>query len=408
MEERIDLKKQGKLKNNITRFRQDKRLMVTGALNSLALLGMLACVVFGIFRYQDDLRPENLQRMYSYLKAAGSISDPFTEYRFEAGLDTIYAPFRSGLAVSSGDTYSFISGLGDSSFSLQLRYNHPALCTSDKYVLTYDRGGTGVSVTNSYAEYLRTEVGSPILTASMNREGAFALVTDEEGYRSGVSVYSEKQELLCQWLTTEYYVLFASISPESDCFAVAGLGQGSEELSLSTKVFYFRIGDTEPSWEIDLGQRQIYAMTHDKSGGLVILCDDGADRWMEGKRTAHVPFSLPVRLFSLRESGEVLVAFDTADRSNRLTDILVLGDGLEQLWTGNFRGVPRALDCAGGTAGLLMNDRLEVIHYDSEVALSHRVEHSGARDLVINAEGEPILVYSDRAERITEDNEDHK
>ena len=123
MEERIDLKKQGKLKNNITRFRQDKRLMVTGALNSLALLGMLACVVFGIFRYQDDLRPENLQRMYSYLKAAGSISDPFTEYRFEAGLDTIYAPFRSGLAVSSGDTYSFISGLGDSSFSLQLRYN---------------------------------------------------------------------------------------------------------------------------------------------------------------------------------------------------------------------------------------------------------------------------------------------
>ena len=48
MEERIDLKKQGKLKNNITRFRQDKRLAVTGALHSLALLGMLACVVFGI------------------------------------------------------------------------------------------------------------------------------------------------------------------------------------------------------------------------------------------------------------------------------------------------------------------------------------------------------------------------
>ena len=408
MEERIDLKKQGKLKSNITRFRQDKRLAVTGALHSLALLGMLACVVFGIFRYQEDLRPENLQRMASYLKAAGSLSDPFTEYRFEAGLDTLYAPFSSGLAVSSGDTYSFISGLGDSSFSLQLRYNHPALCTSDNFVLTYDRGGTGIAVTNSYAEYLRTEVRSPILNASMNRSGAFTLITDEDGYRSGVSVYDEKQQLLCQWLTTEYYVLFASVDPESDWFAVAGLGQGQGELSLSTKVLYFRIGETQPSWEIDLGQRQIYAMTHDKSGGLVILCDDGADRWFDGERTHHYAFRLPVRLFSVRESGETLVAFESTDRSSRTTDILVLGDKLEQLWSGSFYGVPRALDCAGGTAGLLMNDRLEVIHYDSEVVHTHRVEHSGARDLVMSDDGEPILVYSDRAVKVTEENEAHK
>ena len=78
MADRIDLKKQGKLKSNITRFRQDKRLAVTGALYSLALIGMLACVVFGIFRYREDLRPENLTRLVSYAKAAGSLTDPFT------------------------------------------------------------------------------------------------------------------------------------------------------------------------------------------------------------------------------------------------------------------------------------------------------------------------------------------
>ena len=203
MEERIDLKKQGKLKNNITRFRQDKRLAVTGALHSLALLGMLACVVFGIFRYQDDLRPENLQRLASYLKAAGTMTDPFSEYRFEAGLDTVYAPFSAGLAVTSGDTYSFVSGLGDSSYSIQLRYNHPSLCVSEPYVLVYDRGGTGICVANGYAEYLNTNLSSPILTASMNRAGAFALVTDEGGYRSAVTVYDDRQELLCKWLTTQ-------------------------------------------------------------------------------------------------------------------------------------------------------------------------------------------------------------
>ena len=400
MDERIDLKKQGKLKSNITRFRQDKRLAVTGLLYSLALLGMLGTVVFGIFRYQDDLSLENIQRMASYIKAAGTTSDPFTEYRFEAGLETVYAPFGAGLAVSSGDTYSFISGLGSSKYSIQLHYNQPSLCTSDKFVLIYDRGGKGFCVANSYAEYLNTALESPILTASMNREGDFALVTDEAGARSAVSVYSKKQELLCKWITTQYYVLFASVSPDSSRFAVLGLGQGEEGLSLATKVFCFEIGQEEASWTVDLGERQVYSLTHDKSGGLVIVCDDGAHRYEDGRRTAFVPFSQPVRLFSAAESGEVLVAFDQADRSSRISPAMVLGDGLTTLWSGSFAGTPRALDCRGGSAALLFTDRLEVIGYTGEAIAADTLPHSGARDVVVDEEGSPILIYSDRAEKL--------
>ena len=404
MEERIDLKKQGKLKNNITRFRQDKRLAVTGALHSLALLGMLACVVFGIFRYQDDLRPENLQRLASYLKAAGTMTDPFSEYRFEAGLDTVYAPFSAGLAVTSGDTYSFVSGLGDSSYSIQLRYNHPSLCVSEPYVLVYDRGGTGITVANGYAEYLNTNLSSPILAASMNRAGAFALVTDEGGYRSAVTVYDDRQELLCKWLTTQYYVLFASIDPAGEHFAVLGLGQ--QDMKLSTKVLYFAIGEEQAAWTVDLGERQVYSMTHDKSGGLVIVCDDGIDRYVDGELTRSIPFTQSVRLFSARESGEVLVAFETAERSNRMTRALLLGDGLEMLWSGQFEGVPRALDCQDGTGCLLMSDRLEQIRWHHDEITTRTVPHDGARDVVVNDDGEAILIYSDRAEKVPEESEE--
>ncbi|MBQ4578743.1 MAG: hypothetical protein IJA84_06740 [Clostridia bacterium] len=406
MEERIDLKKQGKLKNNITRFRQDKRLVVTGVLHSLALLGMLACVVFGIFRYQEDLRPENLQRLAAYLKAAGSMTDPFTEYRFEAGLDTVYAPFSAGLAVSSGDTYSFVSGLGDSSYSIQLRYNQPSLRTSDQYVLIYDRGGTGFCVANSYAEYLNDNLSSPILTASMNREGAFALITDEEGCRSAVSVYDDRQELLCKWLTTQYYVLFASIDPAGEHFAVLGLGQ--QDMTLVTRVLYFRIGEEEPAWTVDLGEKQVYSMTHDKSGGLVILCDDGIMRYEEGQCTRSVPFTQSIRLFSAREGGDVAVAFDAAQRGSRMTRTLVLGDGLETLWSGQFEGAPRSLDCQGTTACLLMNDRLERISWHHDTITTDTIAHAGARDLVVNQAGEAILIYSDRAEKVTADAEESR
>lgn len=403
MEERIEPVKQGKLKNNITRFRQDKRLAVTGALYSLALIGMLACVVFGIVRYHESLRPENLSRLAAYVKAAGTMTDPFTRYDFEAGLNTVYEPFGSGLAVASGDTYSFVSGLGDSSYSIQLRYNDPAIRVSKDYVLLYDRNGTGLCVANGYAEYLNTHTDSPILTASMNQNGDFALVTDQTGYRSAVTVYDSRQRLLCQWLTSQYYVMAASVSPDGQHFAALCLGQNGMELT--TRVLYFDIGKEAPVWTVELGERQVYSMTHDKSGGLVIVCDDGVARYLDGQSTGRLAFDRSLRLLSAQEGGDVLLAFDTGSAGSRGTFIQVLGDGLSSLWSGSFSGVPRAMDCRGGTVALLMADRLESVRYVGETIVRDTLEIAGPRDVAVSPEGDPILFYSDRAEKVLPDEE---
>ena len=403
MEERIEPVKQGKLKNNITRFRQDKRLAVTGALYSLALIGMLACVVFGIVRYHESLRPENLSRLAAYVKAAGTMTDPFTRYDFEAGLNTVYEPFGSGLAVASGDTYSFVSGLGDSSYSIQLRYNDPAIRVSEDYVLLYDRNGTGLCVANGYAEYLNTHTDSPILTASMNQNGDFALVTDQTGYRSAVTVYDSRQRLLCQWLTSQYYVMAASVSPDGQHFAALCLGQNGMELT--TRVLYFDIGKEAPVWTVELGERQVYSMTHDKSGGLVIVCDDGVARYLDGQSTGRLDFDRSLRLLSAQEGGDVLLAFDTGSAGSRGTFIQVLGDGLSSLWSGSFSGVPRAMDCRGGTVALLMADRLESVRYVGETIVRDTLEIAGPRDVAVSPEGDPILFYSDRAEKVLPDEE---
>ena len=400
MEERIEPVKQGKLKNNITRFRQDKRLAVTGALYSLALIGMLACVVFGIVRYHESLRPENLSRLASYAKAASTMTDPFTHYDFEAGLNTVYEPFGAGLAVASGDTYSFVSGLGDSSYSIQLRYNDPAIRVSRDYVLLYDRNGTGFCVANGYAEYLNDNTDSPILTAAMNQKGDFALVTDQTGYRSAVTVYDSRQRLLCQWLTAQYYVMTASVSPDGEHFAALCLGQNG--MALATRVLYFAIGEEQPAWTVDLGEKQVYSITHDKSGGLVIVCDDGVARYQDGQCTASLDFDRSLRLFSAVEGSDVLLAFEDGSRG---TFVQVLGNGLSPLWSGSYTGLPRAIDCRGGTFALLMTDRLETVRYVGETIVRDTRVLSGPRDVAVSPEGDPILFYSDRAEKVLPEEE---
>lgn len=405
MDEGIDLKKSGKLKDNITRFRQDKRLAVTGALYSLALLGMLAIVVFCAFHFHEDLSTENLRRVFLYLQTADTAAEPFTEYRFESGLDTDYMPFGTGLAVTSADTYSYISGLGGSRYSLQLKYTSPAMCAGDKHILIYDRGGKSFCVASSYAEYLRETLDSPILSASMNRAGAFSLVTDEENYRAAVSVYSARQKLLCKWYTSQYYVLFSSVSPDSSRFAALCLSQQS--LLCETQLRVFRIGEEEPLWTAELGEKQVWSMTHDKSGGLVILCDDGVYRYDEnGVLTASLPLSRQPDRFAVTEGGDLLLAFSEAAGGVASVRVQIIGDLGETVYAGSFSGTLRAVACDGGTGALLFTDRLEKISYQTAVPSVQTYPCASARNVACTREGDSILIFTDRAEKVLYDNEE--
>ncbi len=403
MDDRIDGRKTGKLKDNITRFRRDKRLAVAGLLRTLGLLGMLAIAVYCVFQFHEDLAPDNLRRMVSYVRAAGSMTDPFTEYRFEVGLNTDYAPFGPGLAVVSGDTYSYVSGLGDKNYAIQLDYRSPALCVSDKYVLIYDRGGHSFCVANGYTEYLRETLTSPIVSASMNPAGAFALVTDEEGYRSAVTVYSPKQKLLCKWLTSQYYVLSATVSPESDAFAVLCLSQSN--LTPHTELRHFTVGSEEPDWTYDLGEKQVYSVTHDKSGGLLILWEQGVLALdSDGKRVKEQSFSAVPARFAASEGGELAVAFGDSPSIS----VWVIGEGGDTLWKGLITGTLHAIDCRGGAVSVLTGDTVYSAFYGGEEPSLRRMAQKSARDLIVDENGSTILVYSDRAGKIDFDGEAHK
>ena len=106
-----------KSKGNITKFRQDKRLAVVGGLRSLALLGLLATLVFCIFEYREDLNPQNLKRIASYLASAGRGGE-FTSYRFESGLDKRLCAVRSRAGRSERQTPTGMSPRCQTAISL--------------------------------------------------------------------------------------------------------------------------------------------------------------------------------------------------------------------------------------------------------------------------------------------------
>ena len=382
----------------ITRFRPDRRGGAAHILRTLALLGMLGCVLFAIWRYQDDLTPENFKRIYQYMKA-GSDSGDFSEYAFESGLNTVYVPFRSGLAVSSGDTYYYVSGRGDARFSLQLKYQNPAITAGDRFALIYDLGNYGLCVAGTYAEYLNLTLESPILAAQMNREGAFAVVTSESGYRSAVTVFSARQRQLCKWNTAQYYVRAASVSPDGERFAALCLEQVG--LEAQSRAVLFTIGQEEPDCVIDLGARRVYALCHDKTGALLILCEDGLDYYgPDGALLGRLSFPARPAEFFMAEGEWPLLAFSASDADGQRTLLLAAGEKGAEVWRETISGALRGLARRDGAAAVLMNDRLLLRDLGAEEPATRALTQTGARAVLAAADGSPILIYSDRAEKV--------
>jgi len=385
-------------KNNSIRFREDKRLMVVGGLRSLALLGILATVIFCIWQFRDDLNIENARRIISYVKSAAVETDSFSSYRFEAGLDTVVQPFQLGLAVVSSDTYHFISGLGSSDFTVQLKYANPTLSAGSNQLLVYDRGNSQFCVANSYAVLSSETLDCPIIYGGMNQAGDFCIVTNENGYKSAVTVYDKKSRQLCKWQTPDYYVMLASVNPDGDGFAAFCMDEAVGQLR--SRVIGYAVDETESSYTIDLGSRWVYSLKHDKSGRLVILCDDGVYVYdQNGQPVGQNLFGSQLAMYAHQEGSMPLLALRATTGAGEQTLVRAVDADGSIIFEQQYPDTLRDLDYNGGTAALLFASRLVTVAVEDAAQPQQVLEGVSARGVLADRDGAAILIYSDRAEK---------
>jgi len=382
-------------RDNITRFKQDRRLLAVSLLRTLALLIMLASVVYAAWAYRDDLRIENLRRLLSYARAAaGSEGDGFVTYRFEPGLETVYAPFDLGLAVVSSDTYRFVTGFSGQGFSAQLGYGSPAMAVGDGQVLIYDRGNTGYCVANSYDVLYQGVSDSAIIAGTMNPRGDYALVKEESGYRSGVYVYDRRNRQVCVWQTPSAYVMLPSLSPDGERFAALCMDETGGQVRV------YEAGNEKPRFTIDYGWRQVYAIRHYKNGQLFILCEDGLAVYdTEGEHVSSYPFTGLLR-FAHHEGGLPMVALRVNAGGGERVRLIAFGEDGAPSWEGTAQGSLRDMDFRGNYGVVLLYNELYTLDVGGEAPVFAHREVSGVRRVLATARGQGVLVYSDRAEGV--------
>lgn len=177
------------------------------------LLIVLAVLVF-VFR--EQLSDENLREsIYG--------PDPFeTEgeaFAYESGSDQVFAAAGNGLAVASGSAVQLLNSDGETVWKQIVSYGEPAVFACAQRALFCDIGGRAAVSVNMEGESAAVETGGNIISASMNENGWFTLVTEAAGYKGLVRVYNAEQELQYEWWSGSGYVLRAVLSPDNRTMA---------------------------------------------------------------------------------------------------------------------------------------------------------------------------------------------
>ncbi|MCC8076923.1 MAG: DUF5711 family protein [Oscillospiraceae bacterium] len=238
----------------------------------LPLLLLIAAVVCVIV-FQDTLRARFAPQAAS---DAAAQDEAFT---YETGSGQVFAPAGNGLAVASSSALELLDARGDTLFKQVVSYDTPAVFASDTLTLFCDLGSERCVLVGADGAALELSPAGSIRTASMNENGAFALVTDAAGYKGLVSVYNSDGALSYQWWSGTGYVLCAAVSPDGRTMAALCAETGGTVLHLFRLSSDTELARTEFSGELlfdlrFLGNNTLCAVGDE---ALVFLSADGTE-----------------------------------------------------------------------------------------------------------------------------------
>ncbi len=353
---------------------------------------LLVALALLVFVFRDELTGEGLRRIFGRENAGTETREAFT---YETGAEQVFAPAGDGLAVASSSSVQLLNGAGEVVFKLVASYDTPAVFGSAGGALFCDLGGRHCVFAYLSGESVELSPGGELLTAGVNENGWFYLVTAEAGYKALVSVYDNKCEKRYEWWSGSGYVLRAAISPDNRFLAVLCAERDCAKLHV------FALNS-----ETERAARQIdNALYYDLAwlGGDVICAvgETGLSFFSgSGEPTGEYPLDGRYLLdYELSRAGFAAIYVSDYRSGAGGTLLTVGGDGRVLGSAAQERDVVSL--CAGGkqllvmTAGsLALYDQNLVRQYANETLMT-------ARRAILRPSGDILLLHAYSAERFS-------
>ena len=303
--------------------------------------------------------------------------------------------FNGGLVVVEQDMLYVAMPGGITQLQTQLSYSDPVIDTCDKYILAYDRGGTSLTLANTLTTIQDFQFESPILSASIGDAGNFAVITDESGYKSAVTVFNASQKQVFKWSSSEYYIMSAALSPNGRYMSVLCIAQ--DGVDLVSHIISFDLTQDTPLAETPLTNQLAIDLEFLSDRLVCVICDKATYLTdLSGDVLDTLPYSSASLLGYDVSHGRLALALSSYSRESRSNIYLFDGDN---------RRLDSSIALQGELAGLSVNEQyIAVLTSDGvtlyDDALIPRYQYSGvsnAKNMLLREDDSLCLVYAKEA-----------
>jgi hypothetical protein len=292
----------------------------------LVVISLALLVFFNI----DAINMDNFRRLLAKIDfsvnqtgTVGSGSITFTG-------DTLncYDVYKGGLAVLSPDGLKVYDEKGNEFTGLQAVYKKPTMQATKKYILTFDRGGDKLIISNSFTIVFSKTFANKILNASMAEDGSFVVTTECEGYKALITVFDSSFKEKFKLYSAEKYIIDAKMNSNNGILAIASIKTGGGEIS--SAVTLYKIGTDKPFFEFPIADCTPFEIEYKSNGNICIFADKKAifiNR--DGKKEGEVDYSNKTLTTYATNNGKYTAFILTVGR----TATIMIVDEKGNAWT---------------------------------------------------------------------------
>ena len=313
--------------------------------------------IFMVFTFRDRITLENfryLMRNVDFDIETGINLQ--NDIIYDADPDNMFVKYRDYLALIGKNSLKIYDSSGREAYSEKISLASPAVCTSSKYMLIYDRQGGGYSVYSYFNREFNEETSYPVCAAAMSDSGIYAVASVSSDYDGVVYIYNEKFKLINRVFKNRAVSSLAVTDDGSEVLICAYGSESSGDVSAEITVLPTATKDSRLHFTVD--GIIPYDCGYLENGGFYIVSADGIRIYENsGKEKNFYSFGSESPAKYMADTHGFALLFSDRNESGRMRCVMLDKDGKVTLERDAGHGlVSSTLD--GGYLYLLYSDRL--------------------------------------------------
>lgn len=263
----------GKKVNKFADKKNDKtKILPFGCSSRIAVcivFCILCCAAVFVAAKWDSISPEGFSSWFAF---SGASSDDFpVDLAGTTVLENNIQCSGAGLIYVSDTSIVRLNSEGETLLSQQHNFINPHIKSSGDYAVTFNEGGGSYRIISQSEELYRGTQGSSISDCDITNSGIYAVISDQSGYLSKLSVFDSNNQLIYSYSFNDYYAISVALNDSGTKAVVGAVNTYNGEMI--SKVYLLDFTKTDPLNVFSYSNQIVYEVDFSSADSFAVITD---------------------------------------------------------------------------------------------------------------------------------------